>query len=173
MITQSILVRRGREQDLLQINEIFNWHSENGFSTFSQPTSIDQRREWFNKFKNNERHILLIAESGSDLLGFACSFSYRDGGVFKNTLETSIYLNSQAIGKGLGTKLYEKLFEELNGKGVHRVVVGIAIPNEKSIVLHKKFGFDEIGIFDEYAFYKGQYRSSMWMQKKLNDSNNL
>lgn len=50
---------------------------------------------------------------------------------------------------------------------MHRVVVGIALPNEASVRLHRKFGFEDIGVFDEYAFYKGQYRSSLWMQKRM------
>lgn len=68
---------------------------------------------------------------------------------------------------GLGSKLYHALFESLEGKDVHRVVVGIGLPNEGSVAIHKKFGFEVIGIFDEYAYYKGAYRSSIWMQKKM------
>lgn len=88
-------------------------------------------------------------------------------GVFADTLETSIYLRPNMTGRGLGSKLYGELFQRLEDKGVHRIVVGIALPNEGSVALHRKFHFEEIGVFDEYAFYKGAYRSSLWMQKKM------
>lgn len=159
-------VRKLVETDLSQVNDIFNWHSENGISTFSDATSLDERKEWFQRFDSPE-HIALVAEDKNQVLGVACSFAYRDGGVFKNTVETSIYLHHKWMGKGLGGKMYSKLLEDLERTGVHRIVVGIALPNEGSISIHKKFGFEEIGKFDEYAYYKGRYRSSIWMQKLM------
>ena len=71
------------------------------------------------------------------------------------------------LSKRFWSTLYSSLFQQLEGTGVHRIVVGIALPNDPSVALHKKCGFEEIGVFDEYAFYKGAYRSSLWMQKKM------
>ncbi len=162
-------IREAVPSDLHQINDIYNWHSTNGFSTFCEQTSLEEREKWFQRF-DSPKHIALVAEAKGKIIGVACSFAYRGGGVFENTVETSIYLDPSAIGKGLGSKLYSELFSRLEGTGVHRVVVGIAIPNDGSVGVHRKFGFEEIGIFDEYAFYKGEYRSSIWMQKKLGGS---
>lgn len=161
-----MIIRTAQVSDLEQINAIYNWHSENGFSTFCEIQSIDNRKEWFKKF-NSPKHIALVAEADNQIIGLACSFAYRDGGVFFNTVETSIYLHPSWMGQGLGSKLYKELFNSLKDKGIHRVVVGIALPNDSSVAIHQKFGFEEIGVFDEYAYYKGQYRSSIWMQKKL------
>lgn len=162
-----MLIRAIEEKDLEQINEIYNWHSENGFSTFGEVESLEKRKEWFRRF-DSPKHIALVSEIDGQITGVACSFAYRGGGVFENTIETSIYLHPDWMGKGLGSKLYQKLFDSIKGKGVHRVVVGIALPNDSSVSIHRKFGFEEIGVFDEYAYYKGQYRSSIWMQKKMN-----
>lgn len=161
-----MLIRKAEETDLPQINDLFNWHSENGFSTFSETTTLNQRNEWFKRF-DSTKHLALVAEDGEKISGIACSFAYRGGGVFKDTIETSIYLHPNSMGQGLGSKLYDALFNSLKGANVHRVVVGIALPNEGSIRIHRKFGFEDIGVFDEYAYYKGEYRSSLWMQKKL------
>lgn len=160
-------IRLGREKDLPQVNEIYNWHTQNGFSTFLEVETLEQRKQWFKRFEDSNRHLFFVAEENGILLGIACSFAYRGGGAFKDTLETSIYLHPESMGKGLGSALYSHLFKELSGTSVHRIVVGIGLPNDASIALHKKFGFEEIGTFDEYAFYKGAYRSSLWMQKKM------
>lgn len=159
-------IRRGNESDLKQVNEIYNWHSQNGFSTFMEATSLEQRLEWFQRF-DSDRHLFLVAEEDGEIMGVACSFAFRGGGVFKNTVETSIYLRPNQRGQGFGSRLYKRLFEDLEGKGIHRVVVGIGLPNEGSVALHLKFDFEKIGVFDEYAFYKGSYRSSLWMQKRM------
>lgn len=82
-------------------------------------------------------------------------------------METSIYLAIDRKGQGIGTMLYGALFERLALEKLHRAVVGIALPNEASIALHKKLGFSEAGTFDEYAYHNGKYIRSVWMQKKL------
>lgn len=92
---------------------------------------------------------------------------YRDHPAFIETIETSIYLSPVATGKGLGTLLYEQLFTILKNEKVHLAVVGIALPNEASIRLHRKVGFEEVGVFREYAKVNGKYFSSIWMQKRL------
>lgn len=51
---------------------------------------------------------------------------------------------------------------------VHCIVVGIAVPNDASVALHRRFGFTDIGVFDEYAQKNGERISSLWMQLLLN-----
>jgi phosphinothricin acetyltransferase len=63
------------------------------------------------------------------------------------TVETSIYLNPEHPGRGTGTALYAALFRRLEEQPVHLAVGGIALPNEASIALHRKFGFEELESF--------------------------
>jgi phosphinothricin acetyltransferase len=46
-------------------------------------------------------------------------------------------------------------------------LAGIALPNDASVALHRKFGFTEVGVFEEYAIKNGTYVSSVWMQLQL------
>lgn len=163
----SIIVRVGQSIDCHQINEIFNWYVDNSFVTFSEKTSSEYRKKWFEQFSPNSSQQLFVAQKDGEVVGFACSYKYRGGGVFAHTLETSIYLRHDCGGQGIGSQLYASLLGALAVAEFHRVVVGIALPNDASIALHKKMGFEPIGVFDEYAKYKGQYYSSLWMQKKL------
>lgn len=163
----NIEVREAKEDDLPSINTIFNWHCNNSYSTFQNPLNLEERKQWFEKF-DFDKQVLLVAERNGEIIGFTCSLIYRNGGVFKNTVETSVYVHHQFVGAKVGTILYQNLFNNLKQKIIHRIVVGIALPNDASIALHHKFGFEKIGIFDEYAFYKEKYISSIWMQKKMN-----
>lgn len=104
-----MLIREAQESDLEAINDIVNWHSEHGFSTFSEATSLEQRRQWFQRF-DSDSHLALVACSDSAIRGFACSFAYRGGGVFAKTVETSVYLHPEAMGQGFGSRLYQALF---------------------------------------------------------------
>ncbi|EMB48919.1 toxin resistance protein, partial [Vibrio mimicus CAIM 602] len=40
--------------------------------------------------------------------------------------------------------------------------------NDASVALHKRFGFREVGVFNEYAKKHGQNISSVWLEKAFN-----
>lgn len=67
--------------------------------------------------------------------------------------------------QGVGSLLYRALFECLADEPVHVFPAGIAMPNDASVALHRKFGFTEVGTFGEYAVKNGQYINSLWMQR--------
>lgn len=43
----------------------------------------------------------------------------------------------------------------------------VVVPNERLVALHKKLGFTEIGVFDEYGKVDEDFNSAMWIQKRL------
>lgn len=65
----------------------------------------------------------------------------------------------------MGTALYRALFGCLSSEPVHVALAGIVLPNDASIALHRKFGFNEVGTFHEYAVKNGRYLSSVWMER--------
>ncbi len=81
-----------------------------------------------------------------------------------------MYLAAGARGRGIASQLYESLFEELGREKVRSVVVGIALPNEASIALHRRFGFTDVTVFREYAQKNGTRIDSLWMQRLLEGS---
>jgi len=166
-------INLAQAKDLSGIQALYNWHSEHGFSTFRPRLSDDDMQAWWQPFAQKQTgYQAWVLLSHTQVMGVTCSFPYRQGGVFADTRETSIYLSPEIAGQGWGTRLYQHLFEQLAQEPVHRVVVGIALPNAASIALHHKLGFTDVGTFDEYAYYQGAYRSSLWMQKQMNYQHN-
>jgi phosphinothricin acetyltransferase len=154
------------DDDLPQIVEILNYTILNSIATFaSRPTSVAERRDWFEQFSSTGPYRLLVARRGNRVLGYASSQRYRDHEAFRETVEVSIALDVSCRGQGVGSLLYRALFDCLADEPVHVVVAGIAMPNDGSVALHRKFGFTEIGTFREYAVKNGQYISSLWMQR--------
>jgi phosphinothricin acetyltransferase len=166
-----IEIRLARAEDLGRLTEINNHYILNTNSTFDiEPHTVDQRKSWFEKYNSTGPYQLLVAEHAGVVIGCAYSSRYRDHFSFNHTVETSVYLAHDQRTKGVGSLLYNALFSKLKSEKLHLAVVGIALPNEASIALHKKFEFEEVGIFKEYAIKHGKYISSIWMQKKLGDS---
>lgn len=156
----------GTEGDLPAIVAILNYTIVNSNATLtSQPITVAERRDWFERFSPTGPHRLLVARRGNQVLGYAASQPYRDHEGFRETVEVSIALDVSSRGQGVGTALYRALFECLTSEPVHVALAGIVVPNDASIALHCKFGFTEVGTFHEYAVKNGRYLSSVWMER--------
>jgi len=153
------------DDDLPQIVGILNDSAARSIASFdTQPVSVAERRDWFEQFGPSGPYRLLVARRGRRVLGFACSRRYRAHEAFRETVEFSIAIDASCRGQGLGTSLYRELSDCLADEPVHVALAGIAVPNDASVALHRKFGFTEVGTFREYAVKNGQYISSLWMQ---------
>lgn len=163
-------IRSAKTQDLASIVEIYNHSVLNSHATFDvELQSVESRKSWFEKFKETGPYRLLVAEDQGKILGFASSSRYRDHFSFDQSVEASVYIAPEAKGKGLGSAIYVALFEILKKENIHMVLAGVALPNEASLALHRKFGFQEVGVFKDYAVKNGLRISSMWLQKNLQD----
>ncbi len=156
----------GDKSHLHEITKIFNHYIETSNARFEEaPMSYENRLRWFEQFSPESKYQIYVALENNSVLGFACSQRYRPDLAFSGTVEVTIYLHDQVTGRGIGSALYGRLLPALPNQGVHRALTGIALPNEASVNLHKRFGFREIGVFNEYAKKHGNYISSIWLEK--------
>jgi phosphinothricin acetyltransferase len=80
-------------------------------------------------------------------------------------VETTVYCAPEAIGKGIGRRLYGELFEILKDEDVHRFVAGYALPNAATEALHRRFGFRVVGVFSENGRKFGEYWDVCWVER--------
>jgi phosphinothricin acetyltransferase len=161
-------VRPGREADLTQLNELYNHYVRETPITFDiEPITIEQQVEWFGHYAEGGRHRLLVAADDQRVLGYATSSPVHPRPAHATSIEASIYLAPDATGHGIGTELYARLFEELEGEDVHRAYGGITIPNGASIALHERFGFRRVAYFTEQGRKFGRYWDVAWYEKRL------
>jgi phosphinothricin acetyltransferase len=161
-------VRAAQPDDLAQLVAIYNYYVEHSTATFdTEVTSVQDRRAWFETFSGAGPHRLLVAAEGEQVVGCASSSPYRAHPAFTQTVEVGVYIDPAARSTGVGSALYGRLFEELRSAALHLAVSGIALPNDASVALHRKFGFTDVGVFEEYATKGGAYISSLWMQRRL------
>ena len=99
---------------------------------------------------------------------FRSSSRFRVKPAYNNSVETTIYLNPDATGKGIGRRLYAALLDELTSTSVHRCYGVIALPNDASVRLHKQLGFTEAGHLTEVGYKFDRYWDTLWLEKRLN-----
>lgn len=150
-------VRKAQLEDSKQITEIYNYYVENSHSTFeTEPLEIVEMK--MRIAEKIENYPFFVCEQNGKILGYAYAAQYKSRCAYKNSVEVSVYVKNSTSGKGIGTLLYEKLFaEQLFKTDVHAIIAGIALPNEASIKLHEKCGFEKVAHFREVGFKFGRW----------------
>lgn len=168
---EEVQVRPGTEADLGPLTEMYNHYVRETAITFDTAEfTPEQRRPWLHSHPEDGPHRLLVAWIGDRMAGYATSSAFRPKPAYATSVESTVYLAPDAVGRGVGTALYGALFAELAQEPVHRVFAGIALPNEASVRLHERFGFRRIGEFTEAGWKFGRYWDVRWYEKRLSPS---
>ncbi len=109
----------------------------------------------------------LVAEEGARVVGYAYATPWRIRTGYRFSAEITVYVDPAHAGRGIGSKLYGRLFPLLQARGVHAVMGGIALPNEASVALHEKFGLRKVAHFQEVGFKFNRWIDVGYWQRTL------
>jgi len=164
----TVITRTATRADIPRLTEIYNHYVIHTPVTFDlEPYTVERRMEWFAQFAPTGRHRLLVAEENGIVLGYGGTTRFRAKPAYDTTVETTIYTAPEAVGTGIGKKLYAALFEALASENVHRLVGGFTLPNAGSQKLHEYFGFKNVGVFSEVGYKFGKYWDVQWTERAL------
>ena len=94
-------VRYARPGDLARLTEIDNYYIANSHATFFvEARKPEDRRLWFNNFKEIGPYRMVVCEEHGIVQGCAFSNRYRDHFAFDQTIETSVYIAPDVCTKG-------------------------------------------------------------------------
>ena len=101
-------------------------------------------------------HAWLVAELGGEVVGFAYAGPHRARPAYRWAVDVSVYVDAAHHGEGVGRALYEALFEELRARGFRTACAGITLPNEASVALHERLGFEPVGVYGRIGWKAGR-----------------
>ncbi len=110
----------------------------------------------------------LGAELDGRVVGVTYSSFYRPKPAYRSTAETTIVLDTDHLGRGLGSALLETLLARLRDRGFHRAVAIVALPNDASVALHQKLGYRIVGTLSEVGHKLDGYWGTMLLEAELN-----
>lgn len=149
-------IRTANLEDAAAIAAIYNFYVESSHSTFeTEMVNETEMRRRVSEILEN--YPFLVGEENGEIIGYAYAARYKTRAAYRHSAEISVYIKNGINGKGIGTILYENLFAELKAKPIHAIVAGISLPNEASIRLHEKFGFEKVAHFREVGFKHGRW----------------
>lgn len=111
----------------------------------------------------------IVCEVDGEIAGYAYASTHREREAYQWTCECSVYMNDDFKGKGIGRNLYDALFELLTIQGLVNVYAGITLPNEASVKLHEKCGFDFFALYDNIGYKLGKWHKVGWWKRQLHN----
>ena len=146
------MIRNARAKDAQDICAIYNYYVETSIATFdTEPKTPDYFVQRMKEVQTS--HPWVVFEGNDEqVVGYAYGVQLKPRSAYSKSVEISVYLHKDAGGRGIGTKLYEGLIERLKEMGMHAIIGGVSLPNEHSVRLHEKLGFEKVAHFKEVGF---------------------
>ncbi len=104
-----------------------------------------------------ERTPWVVAEVDGVVRGYAYAGRFRDRPAYDWTAESTVYVDRDRQGAGLGRATMRSVIAILRLQGFHVVVAGVTPPNPRSVALHRSLGFEPVGRFDGVGWKAGRW----------------
>jgi len=147
-----ISYRIARENDLPRLVDIYNQAiEEGGFTADLEPFTVAQRQSWFDSHQHGAFRIYVV-ETDGDVAGYLYFSPWRSGrAALRHVAEVSYYLDRNARGKGLGSRLLAHGLELARQSGLRYLLAILLESNVASRGLLEKHGFSLAGTLPEIA----------------------
>lgn len=157
----NLSIRSMSANDWPEIRRIYAQGIATGIATF-QP-DVPDYDAWD---RGHLAQCRLVAEDENRILGWAVLGAYSSRFVYRGVAEISIYIASEARGRGIGRALLEKMIAESEAQGFWTLVAGIFTVNGASRSLHAKAGFREVGFREKVGELRGVWHDVVIMERR-------
>jgi len=163
---QPIYIRPASESDAAELLDIYRPFVESTAVSFEfEPPSVAEFARRIAKSIADWQW--LVAEQDDRCIGYACGSSHRERAGYRWSVEVSAYVHPGHLRRGLGRALYTQLFDDLGRRGYRNAYAGIALPNDASVALHRRTGFEFIGVFKAVGRKFDRWHDVAWYQRAL------
>ena len=145
------MIRNVQLKDAKEIAGIYNYYIRNTVVTFEETVvGTEEMKEQI--LSVTVKLPWIVYEKDGQVLGYAYASEWKTRCAYKHSTESTVYLKHGMAKKGIGSLLYKELIRKLTPMGFHAIIGGISLPNNASIALHEKFGFEKVGQFKEVGY---------------------
>ena len=163
-----LLVRPSTDADTATITAIYDEAVRHGTASFEIDPPDDA------EIARRRADVLakglpwLVAESGGRVLGYAYASPFRPRPAYRFCLEDSIYLATDARGRGVGRLLLAELIARCEARGARQMIAVIGdSANAGSIGVHAALGFTPCGVLKSAGWKFGRWLDVVLMQRAL------
>jgi phosphinothricin acetyltransferase len=161
-------IRHAGRDDIAAIQAIYAHHVLHGLASFeTEPPSLAEMLRRFEAVRDGGYPYLVVEDAGR-IAGYAYGSAYRTRPAYRHTVEDSIYLAPDALGRGFGRALLARLVDDCAARGYRQMLAIIGdSANAASIAVHRACGFTEKAVLDAVGYKFGRWVDSVVMQRAL------
>ncbi|MDN2710286.1 GNAT family N-acetyltransferase [Janthinobacterium sp. SUN118] len=161
-------IRDAHAGDIEGITAIYNDAVSNTLAIWNEQTvDAANRAAWLADRLRAGYPVLVAIDAQQNVAGYASFGDWRAFDGFRHTVEHSVYVRADCRGSGTGRALMVELIARARGIGKHVMVAGIEAGNAGSIALHKKLGFEEVGLLPQVGTKFGAWLDLAFLQLTL------
>lgn len=150
---KEICFRTARPEDVEELLKIYAPYVENTAITFEY--KVPSIEEFQQRIENTLRkYPYFVAEQNRKPAGYAYAGPLKERAAYDWAVETTIYIQQEKRGIGIGKRLYDRLESVLKEQGILNLYACIAYPEQEdeyltmdSVNFHKRLGYQQIGNF--------------------------
>ena len=164
----ALRLRPAEPDDFSAIHDIYRHHVLNGLGSFEEEPP--DRAELLRRFGEVRARDLpyLVALQMDHVVGYAYAAQFRPRAAYRFSVEDSIYIAPDRVGRGVGRALLTALIERCTARGLRRMIAVIGDSgNAGSIGLHRALGFSPPAVIEGAGFKFDRWVDVVMMQRAL------
>jgi L-amino acid N-acyltransferase YncA len=126
-------------------------------------TETPSREKWDRGHRPDAR---FVAREGGRIVGWAALSPVSERCVYEGVAEVSVYVASDARGRGVGRRLLDELVRSSEDAGIWTLQAGIFPENAASIALHEKCGFRVVGVREKLGRLRSRWRDVVLLERR-------
>jgi len=168
--TLKIRVRLATEADMPWVQEIYAHYVLATTASFEEeaPTVAEMTARWQRIQARGLPYI--VATFGKRVIGYAYAGPFRERSGYRYTIEDSVYVAKDALGRNVGNALMNELIARCTDLGFRQMIAVIGdSTNAASLALHSRHGFFVVGAISSACFKFGRWVDAVLMQRILGE----
>ncbi len=172
MTEAELTVDNASFSDAEAITKIYSHYVLESTATFeTEPPGCDDMRRRIHDLTQSGYPFLVSRDENGKVLGFGYAQRYGPRVGYRFSVETTIYVHPQCLGRGVGSSLITALIEECEARGFRQAFAVIASSEPASVILHARAGYLPVGTLTGAGWKHGQWIDVFVMQRKLGEGN--
>ena len=157
-------IRPYKTEDTQAILEIINHNILYSTSLYDYSVRTIEQQKAILEEKIKKGFPVIVAEQEGEILGFGMYSEFRFREAYQFTVEHSVYVAANHLGKGIGKSLLSELIVLAKAQKLHTMIGVIDSENQNSIAFHVQFGFKIVGVIKESGYKFDRWLDSVFMQ---------
>jgi L-amino acid N-acyltransferase YncA len=154
-----VCIRDLQPDDWVEVAAIYRDGMRDGMATFE--TEVPAWEVW-----HTAHTIRVVAEIDERVIGWAALGPASTRWAYRGVAESSVYVDREHHGHGVGRALMEELIEKSEGAGIWTIQTSIFPENAASLKLHHAVGFRDIGVRERIGKRDGLWRDTVLLERR-------